>query len=107
MGAFFIKSEACLVAQLCIIAAIFCSHCSGKNPNSVVVWHSLRPVERQALRAALTEFAANHPGWEFSDLYYNPEEARTNFIISCLGGSGPALLRGANDNIGPMAELGV
>ncbi|MBN1560029.1 extracellular solute-binding protein, partial [candidate division KSB1 bacterium] len=28
-------------------------------------------------------------------------------IISCLGGSGPALLRGANDNIGPMAELGV
>jgi len=81
--------------------------CSGKNPNSIIVWHSLRPVEREALRSALEDFGESYPGWQFGELYYNPEEARTNFIISCLGGSGPALLRGANDNIGPLVELGV
>ena len=81
--------------------------CSGKNPNNIVVWHSLRPIEREVLRQALTEFANHHPDWQFSELFYDPESARTNFIISALGGSGPALIRGANDNIGPLAELGV
>ncbi len=81
--------------------------CSGKSPNSVVVWHSLRPIEREVLKGALDEFQARHPDWQFSELFYDPETARTNFIISALGGSGPALLRGANDNIGPMVELGV
>ncbi len=81
--------------------------CSGKRPNTIVVWHSLRPIERKVLIEALNEFEKKHSEWQFSELFYDPESARTNFIISALGGSGPALLRGANDNIGPMVELGV
>ncbi len=81
--------------------------CTGKNARSIVVWHSLRPLERTVLHGALDEFARKHPDWQFSELFYDPETARTNFIISALGGSGPALLRGANDNIGPLVELGV
>ncbi|MBN1482164.1 extracellular solute-binding protein [candidate division KSB1 bacterium] len=97
---------------LLFIIALFISSlglwlCSGKNPNHIVVWHSLRPLEREVLRAVLEKFAKDHPDWQFSELFYDPESARTNFIISALGGSGPALLRGANDNIGPLAELGV
>ncbi len=95
------------VVLILLLFAAVCLHCSGKNPKSIIVWHSLRPVERNVLKSALQDFGKLHPDWEFGDLYYNPEEARTNFIISALGGSGPALLRGANDNIGPMAELGV
>lgn len=96
-----------ILCVMCVSALLFLLSCSGKNPKSIVVWHSLRPIEREALKSALHEFGLRHPDWSFSELYYNNEEARTNFIISCLGGSGPALLRGANDNIGPMAELGV
>ncbi len=81
--------------------------CSGRNPNNIVVWHSLRPIERKVLKEVLKEFASQHPEWQFSELFYDPESARTNFIISALGGSGPALLRGANDNIGPLVELKV
>ncbi len=82
-------------------------NCSGRDPHTLVIWHSLRPTEREILRKALSDFGSRHPGWTFRDLFYGPEEARTNYIISALGGSGPALFRGANDNIGPLVELGV
>ena len=95
------------VAVLMMMLFIAGALCGGRRENTVVVWHSLRPVERQVLRAALDEFAKNWPGWEFSELFYEPEAARSNYIISALGGSGPSLFRGANDNIGPMSELGV
>jgi len=72
-----------------------------------MVWHSLRPVEREILQKALADFGQRHRDWEFSELYYQPETARTNYIISALGGSGPELFWGANDNIGPFVEMGV
>ncbi|MDZ7316626.1 MAG: extracellular solute-binding protein [candidate division KSB1 bacterium] len=97
------------VGNIILAAALGLTFFSGcaKKENVIVIWHSLRPVERQVLRAALDEFARRHPGWEFGELFYEPEAARSNYIISALGGSGPALFRGANDNIGPMSELGV
>ncbi len=81
--------------------------CSADRENRILVWHSMRPIESEILRQALADFAAAHPQWVFDELFYAPETARTNYIISALGGSGPALFWGANDNIGPFVELGV
>ena len=89
------------------IGMIFLLSCSGRNPKSIIVWHSLRPLERNIFHDALREFGKKYPQWDFSELFYAPETARTNFIVSALGGSGPTLFWGANDNIGPFAELGV
>jgi arabinogalactan oligomer/maltooligosaccharide transport system permease protein len=91
-----------LLTALCIFYS-----CSVKDPRTIVVWHSLRPTDRIVLQKGLDNFAQKHPGWKFSELFYAPEEARTNFIISALGGSGPALFWGANDNIGPFVEMKV
>ena len=92
---------------LFVIISLGWLSCTGQNPNKIVVWHSMRPVERKVVQQALQEFGKRHPDWEFTDLYYQNEQARTNFIISALGGSGPALFWGANDNIGPFVELQV
>jgi len=81
--------------------------CTGKDPKSITIWHSFRPTDRTVFQQALREFASRHAGWTFNELYYEPEQARTNFIISALGGSGPELFWGANDNIGPFVELDV
>ncbi len=67
----------------------------------------MRPLERQLLDSLLHEFSTTYPQYRFMQLFYAPEEARTNFIISSLAGKGPALIHGANDNIGPFVELGV
>ncbi|MDZ7261720.1 MAG: extracellular solute-binding protein [candidate division KSB1 bacterium] len=72
-----------------------------------MVWHSLRPIETDILREQLKKFGQRHPEWEFGELYYQPETARTNYIVSALGGSGPALFWGASDNVGPLVELKV
>ncbi|MDZ7339332.1 MAG: extracellular solute-binding protein [candidate division KSB1 bacterium] len=91
---------------LIAVLAVLMVSCS-RNERRIMVWTSLRPVERQVLAAQLARFAERHPGWQFGQLFYGPEECRTNFIISALGGSGPALLHGASDNVGPLVELGV
>ncbi len=78
-----------------------------RNQEKIVVWSSMRPVERALLDTLLYEFSTSYPQYRFVQLFYAPEEARTNFIISSLAGKGPALIHGANDNIGPFVELGV
>ncbi len=84
------------------------SGCAMKERNKkIVIWHSLRPAEREILQRELKKFALRYPEFIFDELFYAPEEARTNFIISALGGSGPAMLWGASDNIGPLVELEV
>ncbi len=72
-----------------------------------MIWHSMRPFGTKILQQKLVEFSKRYPGWRFSQIFYEPETARTNYIISAMGGSGPALLWGASDNIGPLVELGV
>ncbi len=67
----------------------------------------MRPAERAVLDSLLQEFSTSYPQYRFAQLFYAPEEARTNFIISSLAGKGPALIHGASDNIGPFVELGV
>ena len=89
-----------------IIVITLAFSCSGRNPNRIMVWHSMRPLETDILREALAEFGQRYPDWEFSELFYANETARVNYIISALGGSGPALFWGASDNIGPFVELG-
>jgi len=79
----------------------------AKQKEKIVVWSSLRPVERALLDSLLHRFSTTYPQYEFRQLFYAPEEARTNFIISALAGKGPALLHGASDNIGPLTELDV
>jgi len=93
------------ILLLLLTPAIF--RCAGRNPRRILVWHSMRPVEADLLRRHLAEFGRRHPGWEFGELYYQNETARTNFIISALGGSGPELFWGASDNIGPFMEMKV
>jgi len=67
----------------------------------------MRPVERVLLDSLLHKFSTSFPQYDFRQLFYAPEEARTNFIISSLAGKGPAILHGASDNMGPLVELGI
>jgi maltose-binding protein MalE len=86
---------------------IFILGCGSSGKNKVIIWTSLRPVERDYLQQKLNEFGEKYPDYEFTQLFYSPEEVRTNFIISALAGKGPDLIHCASDFIGPLAELEV
>ena len=81
--------------------------CFKSTSKKIIIWSSLRPIERDLLQEKLDEFGKQYPYSEFIQLFYSPEELRTNFIISALAGKGPALVHGASDNIGPFSELAV
>ncbi len=81
--------------------------CTQDRSKVIMIWHSMRPLGTKILQEKLQEFSKRYPGWRFSQIFYDPETARTNYIISAMGGSGPALFYGASDNIGPFSELKV
>jgi arabinogalactan oligomer / maltooligosaccharide transport system permease protein len=82
-------------------------NCSGRDPNKIVVWTSMRPAEQALLQKHLDKFSEKYPDYTIRQLFYSPEELRNNFIISAIGGSGPAIVHGPNNNIGPWVELEV
>lgn len=90
-----------------ILLSVFLLNCSRDRDKLIMLWHSMRPLGTKILQQKMEIFSKRYPGWKFSQLFYEPETARTNYIISAMGGSGPALFWGANDNIGPFVELRV
>jgi len=90
-----------------LILIIILSACAQNRQNTIMIWHSMRPLGTKILQQKLEQFSKKYPNWKFSQLFYEPETARTNYIISAMGGSGPALFWGASDNIGPFVELEV
>ena len=103
-----IKSNIAIVAMLLLAGAMLTitTGCAKKK-EKIILWSSMRPAERELLDTLLNKFSTGYPQYEFGQLFYAPEEARTNFIISALAGKGPALLHGASDNVGPLVELEV
>jgi len=94
------------VLSIVILTFLF-SACTVDGDNKIVIWTSLRPVERDLLQTKLDSFSQNYPEYKFIQLFYAPEELRTNFIIAALAGKGPALIHCASDFIGPLSELEV
>lgn len=90
-----------------LILIIIFSACAQNRQKTIMLWHSMRPLGTKILQQKLEQFSKKYPNWRFSQLFYEPETARTNYIISAMGGSGPALFWGASDNIGPFVELDV
>ncbi len=93
-----------ILISIFTITIIF-SGCAGSDDNKIIIWTSLRPVERDLLQDYLGEFQKKYPTYRFTQLFYAPEELRTNYIISSLAGKGPAAIHCASDFIGPLSEL--
>ncbi len=90
-----------------ILIILLLLSCSPSGKGRIIIWSSLRPVERDLLQEKIDNFAKSYPEYEFDQLFYAPEELRTNFIVSSLAGKGPALIHGPSDFIGPLSELEV
>ena len=92
---------------LLLLALILLFGCASDTSKRIVIWSSLRPVERDFLQQKLEEFNQRYPEYQFQQLYYQTEELRPNYMVSALAGKGPAIIHTASDNIGPLSELEV
>lgn len=87
---------------LTFFSAIIFSACSHENrdANRVVLWHQMRPDERQILQRQLKRYAESHPDVEVVDLYKETEELRSAFVSAAITGRGPDLVYGPSDAVG-------
>ncbi len=71
------------------------------------VWHQMIYSYRQVLAGAARRFEKEHPGVRVVLTYRETEELRSSFQAAALGGSGPALIYGPSDQVGPLATMGL
>ena len=81
------------------------SACSHRSENHIVLWTQMQPAGREVLQSALDEFMTENPEIICEQLYFETEELRSNFQISVLGGSGPDLVYGPADQVGPFVTM--
>ena len=73
-----------------------------RSDDTLVIWTQDNTPGRVLLDSLLQAYQRNHPDTKIIMTYYETEELRSNFIISALGGSGPDLVYGPADAVGPF-----
>ncbi len=71
------------------------------------MWHQLNYAERVVLDELLEEYEQTHPDIEVITIYRETEELRSGYQNSALAGSGPELVHGPSDQVGPFATMGI
>ena len=82
----------------------------GSEPRDleeIIIWTQDLPPGRAVLDSLLSTFMQQNPEIKVSQRYYETEELRSNYIIAALGGSGPDLVYGPADQVGPFEIMGI
>jgi arabinogalactan oligomer/maltooligosaccharide transport system permease protein len=90
---------------LFLLIIVFTSCRSNTKENEIVIWHNMRPEEKDVLQRQLNGFMNHHPGIKVIQLYKETEEMRSGYIVAAIGGEGPELIYGPSDQVGPFVEM--
>ena len=89
--------------------ALFLLSCStgDKELSKIHIWHQMHYENRKVLREVCDAYEKQNPDIKINLTYRETEELRTNFQSSAMGGSGPELIYGPSDQVGPFATMGI
>ena len=62
---------------------------------------------RKALREVCDKYEDSHPGININLIYRETEELRSSYQAAAMGGSGPELIYGPSDQVGPFSAMGI
>lgn len=71
------------------------------------LWHPMLYANREVLREVCDEYEKQNPNIKIQLTYRETEELRSNYQSSAMGGSGPELIYGPSDQVGPFASMGI
>lgn len=82
---------------------------SASKPFELIFWLQADDDEAidRVMDELVSEFEAQHPDIKVVRTEYQTEELRSNFQTAALGGEGPHVVFGPNDNIGVFATMGI
>jgi len=73
----------------------------------IQIWHQMIYGHRQVLAEAIQNFEKENPDITIQATYRETEELRSSYQAAAMGGSGPELVFGPSDQIGPFATMGI
>ncbi|MFH1278892.1 MAG: sn-glycerol-3-phosphate ABC transporter ATP-binding protein UgpC [Candidatus Eisenbacteria bacterium] len=76
----------------------------GAAPITISIWQMMDPPEAALFEALAKEYESDHPGVKISHTHFAPDNLRTQYLTSALGGGGPDLVYGASDQVGPLSR---
>ncbi|WII73312.1 extracellular solute-binding protein [Bdellovibrio sp. 22V] len=77
------------------------------EPVRIQLWHQMIYGHRQVLAEALRAFEKENPDIVVQETYRETEELRSSYQAAAMGGSGPELVYGPSDQIGPFAAMNI
>lgn len=86
---------------------LFTQSLTAENQVSIQIWHQMMYSHREVLREVVQKFETEHPEYKINLVYKETEELRSAFQAAALGGSGPDLIYGPSDQVGPFATMGI
>ncbi len=84
-----------------------CQVANSLEPVRIQLWHQMIYEHRSVLAQSLREFEKENPDIVIQETYRETEELRSSFQAAAIGGSGPELVYGPSDQIGPFATMGI
>lgn len=77
------------------------------QPIRIQLWHQMIYSHRQVLSEALRQFEKENPDILVRETYRETEELRSSYQAAAMGKSGPEIVFGPSDQIGPFAAMGI
>lgn len=91
-----------------VLFALLVSTATGATDRTeITLWHQMLYAERLVLAELVEQYEQAHPESKITTIYRETEELRSGFQNSALAGSGPELVFGPSDQIGPFATMGI
>ena len=82
--------------------------CTWGNPKMVInIWHQMLYENRKVLREVCDDYEKLYPAIKINLTYRETEELRSSYQAAAMGGSGPDLIYGPSDQVGPFSIMGI
>jgi len=99
-----LQTKKYIITLLALILSIS-AHCADKV--QIQLWHQMIYSHRSVLANVVKDFEQDNPDVEVVSIYRETEELRSAFQSAAMGGSGPELIFGPSDQIGPFVTMGL
>ena len=88
-----------------ILFLLIFSYILPDSKTTINIWHQMLYENRKVLREVCDKYEKNNPDVKISLTYRETEELRSSYQSAAMGGSGPELIYGPSDQVGPFSTM--
>lgn len=94
---------------LVLLLVTACAACSPDRDRArtLTIWEQMEPAEQKLLAEHIAVFETRHPGVRVEVVHFETENLRNNFQTAALARTGPDLVYGPSDHVGPFSIMGL